>query len=295
MNIPDNNQKMTEPICYNCLGRAKYACRACRSAEYCSRECQRTHWLEYHRHDCQLVSPSENDDRSTKMYIAARTGPKCGDRGENSHCGMELTESVPACMAKTITDQKWGMFRTVPLLKLRFDERKYVLLKSFGRGSFGQVTQRRRIQSPPKSRRPPPTDIVAVKIINSAPIVEGAAATPFAHALVYPDVSRVLTRELELRNFDHPNVVGICEAGFIEPPPDNTGKFAVVMDPADGDLHHYLLEWKQSPGAARTASPFPREMDTAFVMYQGPLVFFARRIYFFILPFLDNISKSCEE
>lgn len=119
-------------------------------------------------------------------------------------CGLDIPERPRSCMRK---DLRWGMFRDIPLTREFFMNTEETT--ELGKGAFGRVVAMKN-----------PHGEVAVKL---SPIKRMSIKNSMMH-------------EMEVRNFDDPNVIGICSAGF------TATEFGFAMDIAYGDLSKLTTE-----------------------------------------------------
>lgn len=169
------------------------------------------------------------------------------DYGDNFFRGVgtELKEYSPICINPK---EKWGEFRSKKLMQTNtFDTTKYTTLKTLGKGSYGTVTLSKYKGS-----------LVAIKnmelkekVVNSKYIVEIQAS---------------IISELTIRNLDHPNIAGICDAGFVYAGYQPTS-FSMVMDVGNMTLSDYILTSRVEADFHNRTQMFT-PTTTAFLIYQ---------------------------
>lgn len=119
------------------------------------------------------------------MDWLARHRSECCSAG----VGVELAFAKRTCIA---ADKKWGEARSRLLVDPRFALRDYPYVRKLGKGAYGSASLR-------VAKGGGPGDVLAVKQIEC------------------PDsayLRGVVLHEFDMRNLDHPNVVGMCLAGF---------------------------------------------------------------------------------
>jgi serine/threonine protein kinase len=129
-------------------------------------------------------------------------------------CGIEFASH--ACMNPT---KVWGANRTTPLYDSNIKISDWTFVKTIGSGTYGTVT----------IRETPTGNTVAFKTIQ------------FSTQAGLPELPDSVSREFEIRNLNHPGVVGICHVQIEEVVP--IPAIHIVMDVANTNL----LDFAASP------------------------------------------------
>lgn len=196
-------------VCVTCGEIACYRCSACKSACYCSRECQRRDWRNGHKDECSVL------------------------------CGVHIDERPMTCtkLRKTSGTTTTTEFRNG-------DMRKFTRM---GSGSYGSVL---RIED--KFGRP-----FAIKYMTVA----------------YNTLSSTILHELEVINFNDPNIISACMVGYVNRERyENEGdpqQFEISMDLAQYDLKSLTEDAKLEIAAIRQKNyPTFRPAEMKILAYQ---------------------------
>lgn len=161
--------------------------------------------------------------RACRPAAVAVTG---GGGDDDAVGGLHLAVTKPTCMREGLF---WGEWRNSPLADPAFDITQYPVIKTIGAGSYGVVKIRSRDGQP----------MAFKEMKEEADFISSS----FLH-------------ELEVRNLDHPNVVGTCVAGYTK---NEGGRnvFALGMDQA-GDV---LFDFIRAAGGQRDAQGLKGPFD----------------------------------
>ena len=115
------NKKLDQYDCAYCMGPAENKCQRCLITYYCSKECQKAHWKEGHKHNC--VHP--NDRKASKQPDVKKKAEinECAICLEGLNDNLQKLECGHTFHRKCIDDlRKYQMNQVCPLCRAKLPD-----------------------------------------------------------------------------------------------------------------------------------------------------------------------------